>query len=154
LMCAGCATTGGGADENEPTLVDPESTPAAAEAASTQTPAPMAEASKKEEGEVPLGVAESEHPNAAPNEIVVRGSRQAAIHDLVAEAQTLLRDVQLQYVFTGKGKNPVLRGRPVAFALWSEAKQQWSVAHIEVPRPPIKWKPGGKPLAFRILTPG
>jgi len=43
---------------------------------------------------------------------------------------------------------------PNAFALWSEAKQEWSVAHIELPRPPIKWKPGRRPLAFRTLTPG
>ena len=71
------------------------------------------------------------------------------------EAQALLNDVELQYVFTGEGKNQVLRGRPVAFALWSETKQEWSVAHIELPRPPIKWNPnGGKPLAFRTLTPG
>ena len=113
--------------------------------------------SKQEEGEVPLAVAESEHPAAqAPGEVVIQGSRtrDAAIHDLVAEAQTLLRDVELQYVFTGQGKNQVLRGRPVAFALWSEAKQEWSIAHIELPRPPIKWKPGGKPLSFRSLTPG
>jgi len=112
--------------------------------------------SKQEEGEVPLAVAESEQPEKAPKEVVVQGSRNRheAIHDLVAEAQTLLRDVELQYVFTGKGKKQVLRGRPVAFALWSEAKQEWSVAHIELPRPPIKWKPGGKPLAFRTLTPG
>jgi len=82
-------------------------------------------------------------------------NRREAIHDLVAEAQTLLSDVELQYVFTGAGKNQVLRGRPVAFALWSETKQEWSVAHIELPRPPIKWDPnGGKPLAFRTLTPG
>ena len=81
-------------------------------------------------------------------------NRREAIHDLVAEAQTLLGDVELQYVFTGEGKNQVLRGRPVAFALWSETKQEWSVAHIELPRPPIKWTPNGKPLAFRILTPG
>ena len=96
-------------------------------------------------------------PDEAPKEeVVVQGSRSRdeAIHDLVAEAQTRLRDVELQYVFTGKGKNQVLRGRPVAFALWSEAKQEWSIAHIELPRPPIKWKPGGKPLAFRTLTPG
>jgi hypothetical protein len=82
-------------------------------------------------------------------------NRLETIHDLVAEAQTLLRDVELQYVFTGEGKNQVLRGRPVAFALWSETKQEWIVAHIELPRPPIKWNPnGGKPLAFRTLTPG
>ena len=122
-----------------------------------QEAAPIADGdSKQEEGEVPLAVAESEQPNEALKEVVVRGSgsRYEVIHDLVAEAQTLLRDVDLQYVFTGKGKNQVLRGRPVAFALWSEVKQQWSIAHIELPRPPIKWKPGGRPLAFRILTPG
>ena len=87
-----------------------------------------------------------------PTEVVVQGrsrTRHEAIHDLVAEAQTLLRDVELQYVFTGKGKKQVLRGRPVAFALWSDAKQEWSVAHIELPRPPIKWKPGaGSPWPF------
>ena len=47
-----------------------------------------------------------------------------------------------------------MRGRPVAFALWSEAKEQWTVAHLELPRPPIKWKPGRKPLKFLNLTPG
>jgi hypothetical protein len=66
----------------------------------------------------------------------------------------VLRDVQLEYVFTRKGRKEVLRGRPVAFALWSEAKKQWSIAHIEIPRPPIKWKPGGKPLPFIVRTPG
>ena len=86
-------------------------------------------------------------------EVVVQGrirNRHEAIHDLVTEAQALLRDVELQYVLTGKGKRQTLRGRPVAFALWSEAKQEWTVAQIELPRPPIKWKPGRKPLAFRI----
>jgi len=122
---------------------------------------PAAGASKQEEGEVPLAVAESEHPDQppkdqAPREVVVHGSRNRdeAIHDLVAEGQARLRDVELQYVFTGKGKNQVLRGRPVAFALWSEKKEEWVIAHIELPRPPIKWKPGGRPLAFRTLTPG
>jgi len=151
LIIAGCTTRGGATDEIEPTLIDAESAPPAEE------PAPIAEGgSKQEEGEVPLAVAESEQPEKAPNEVVVQGSRahHEAIRGLVAEAQTLLRDVELQYVFTGKGKHQVLRGRPVAFALWSETKQAWSVAHIELPRPPIKWKPGGKPLAFRTLTPG
>ena len=151
LLFAGCTTRGAGTEEIEPTLIDAEPAPAAEE------PAPIAEkSSKQEEGEVPLAVAESEQPEKAPKEVVVQGSRNRddMIHGLVAEAQTLLRDVELQYVFTGKGKNQVLRGRPVAFALWSEAKQEWSVAHIELPRPPIKWKPGGKPLAFRTLTPG
>jgi hypothetical protein len=157
LLCAGCATTDGATGENEPILIDAERTPPAEAAASMEGTTPLAEGgSKQEEGEVPLAVAESEQPNEAPKEVIVRGSgsRRQVIHDLVTEAQTLLHDVQLQYVFTGKGKNQVLRGRPVAFALWSDAKQQWSVAHIELPRPPIKWKPGGKPLAFRILTPG
>jgi hypothetical protein len=76
------------------------------------------------------------------------------IHDLVSEAQALLSDVQLQYAFTGTGKREVLRGRPVAFALWNEAKEEWKVAHIEIPRPPVKWKPGGKPMAFSVRTPG
>jgi hypothetical protein len=84
-----------------------------------------------------------------------RRDRREAIHDLVAEAQVLLNDVELQYVFTGEGKNQVLRGRPVAFALWSETKQEWLIAHIELPRPPLRWDPnGGKPLAFRVVTPG
>jgi hypothetical protein len=157
LICAGCAMTGGAGDETEPTLIDAEAAPPAEVAAAIEEAAPVAEeGSKQEEGEVPLAVAESEQPDEAPREVVVQGSRSRhdAIHDLVAEAQTLLRDVELQYVFTGKGKNPQLRGRPVAFALWSEAKQEWSIAHIELPRPPIKWRPGGKPLAFRTLTPG
>jgi hypothetical protein len=156
LILMGCATTRGATDEIEPTLIDAEPAPAADGAASIEEAAMAEGGSKQEEGEVPLAVAESEHHDEAPKEVVVQGTRHRyeAIHDLVAEAQTLLRDVELQYVFTGKGKNQVLRGRPVAFALWSEAKQEWSVAHIELPRPPIKWKPGGKPLAFRTLTPG
>jgi len=160
LICAGCATTGGDAEENEPTLIDTAGAPPAD--ASMEEAAPIAKAgSKQEEGEVPLAVAESEQPEHAPEhapeEVIVQGrslNRHAVIHDLVAEAQTLLRDVELQYVFTGKGKNQVLRGRPVAFALWSDAKQEWSIAHIELPRPPIKWSPGRKPLPFRTLTPG
>jgi hypothetical protein len=151
LVLPGCTTTGGASAEIEPPVIEPvQALPAA-------QPAPMAdEGSKQEEGEVPLAVAESEKPETAPKEVVVHGprSRHEAIHDFVAEAQILLRDVELQYVLTGKGKNQVLRGRPVAFALWSEATQEWSIAQIELPRPPIKWKPGGKPLPFRTLTPG
>jgi hypothetical protein len=155
LFFAGCTTTGGATSEIEPPLIDSGHAAPAAAAAPTEETA-TDNGSKQEEGEVPLAVAESEHPDQAPREVVVQGSRNRdeAIHDLVAEAQTRLRDVELQYVFTGKGKNQVLRGRPVAFALWSEAKQEWSIAYIELPRPPIKWRPGGKPLAFRTLTPG
>ena len=157
LIGAGCAATGNSGEEPEPIVIDP--VPAAADDAGGGMPAVAASpdgGSKQEEGEVPIAVAESEHPNEATREVVVRGSggRQGIIHDLVAEAQTVLHDVELQYVFTGKGKSQVLRGRPVAFALWSEAKQEWSVAQIELPRPPVKWKPGGRPFPFRALTPG
>lgn len=155
LLCAGCATTGGDADESEPTLID--AAPPVEAAAPIEETAPIEKEGPKEEGgEVPLAVAETEQPDQAPEEVIVQGRRlpHEVIHDLVAEAQTLLRDVELQYFFTGKGKNQVLRGRPVAFALWSDAKQEWTVAHIELPRPPIKWTPGRKPLPFRSLTPG
>jgi hypothetical protein len=155
LFLAGCTTTGGAPSEIEPTLVDADDPAPAGPTPSVEETAADG-GSKQEEGEVPLAVAESEHPDQAPREVVIQGSRNRdeAIHDLVDEAQARLRDVELQYVFTGKGKNQVLRGRPVAFALWSEAKQEWSIAHIELPRPPIKWRPGGKPLAFLTLTPG
>src|SRR4029453_1101443 len=135
---AGCATTDDANEGTEPTIIAERAPPAAA---SIEEAAPIAkEGSKQEEGEVPIAVAKSEQAVEAPMEIVVPGrspTRREAIHDLVAEAQTLLRDVELQYFFTGKGKRQVLRGRPVAFALWNEKKQTWSVAHIELPRPPI-----------------
>jgi len=155
LLCAGCTTTGGADDESEPTVIDAMPVASADTAASIEEAVPVPdEGSKQEEGEVPLAVAESEQPDQAPEEVIVQGRRHQVIHDLVAEAQTMLRDVELQYVFTGKGKRQVLRGRPVAFALWSDTKQEWSVAHIELPRPPIKWTPGRKPLPFRTITPG
>lgn len=157
LICAGCASTGGTDEENEPTVIDEASAPPAEPAAVLDDAAVAEEGSKQEEGEVPLAVAETEQPDQPdkpPEEVVVTGRRHQVIHDLVAEAQTILRDVELQYVFTGKGRREVLRGRPVAFALWNEAKQEWSVAHIELPRPPIKWTPGRKPLPFRTVTPG
>lgn len=110
---------------------------------------------------MPLAVAEAEHPENAPpadelEEVIVEATRarHEVILDLVSEAKSILRDVELQYVFTGKGKKEVLRGRPVAFALWSEARQEWTIAHIEIPRPPVKWKPGRKPLPFIVRTPG
>src|SRR5262249_44387019 len=153
-VSTGCTTTGGAPDEIEPTVIDAEPASSAEVAAAIEEAAPAADAgSKQEEGEVPLPVAETEHPTEAPTEVVVEGSRARhdAIHDLVAEGQALLRDVDLKYVLSGKGRSQVLRGRPVAFALWSDSKQEWTVAHIELPRPPIKWKPGRKPLPFRSL---
>jgi hypothetical protein len=160
LATAGCATSGGAGEEDEPTVVDAVPDPAAQAAAAIAAEDPKKpEESKQQEGEVPLAVAESESPQTDESlaEVVVQGhvrNRHEAIHDLVTEGQALLRDVDLKYVLTGKGKRQALRGRPVAFALWSEAKQQWTVAQLELPRPPIKWKPGRKPLAFRMLTPG
>lgn len=157
LLSAGCATRGGASDETEPTLIDAEAALQVEAEASTEDATAVPEAaSKQEEGEVPIAVAESEQPDESAAEVVIQGHihRHETIHDLVSEAQTLLRDVELQYFFTGKGKRQVLRGRPVAFALWNDAKKEWSVAHIELPRPPIKWKPGRKPLPFRNLTPG
>lgn len=149
LITAGCATTDGIPEDSEPPLLEAISEPAPEPA-----DAP-AEESKQEEGEVPLAVAESEQTDERLAEVVVSGvrTRHEAIRDLVREAQTLLRDVELEYVLTGKGKRQALRGRPVAFALWSETSQEWSIAHIELPRPPIRWKPGRRPLRFRTLTP-
>jgi len=155
LISAGCATTGAG-EESEPTVFEPAAEPAAAEVAAE--PAPPAETeSKQQEGEVPLAVAESEESEEDVAEVVVQGrirQRHEAIHDLVTEGQALLRDVDLKYVLSGKGKRQTLRGRPVAFALWSESREEWTIAEIELPRPPVKWKPGRKPLSFRMLTPG
>ena len=159
LIAAGCATTGGAGEESDPTLIDaaPDAPAEVAEVAAVAAEDPkQPEASKQQEGEVPLPVAEtetpeSEQPEAGLAEVVVQGrirNRHEAIHDLVTEGQALLQDVDLKYVLTGKGRRQTLRGRPVAFALWSEAKEQWTVAQIELPRPPIKWKPGRKPLPF------
>jgi hypothetical protein len=150
-LTGGCATLGGVPEEAEPTFID------------TATEPPdeaVVEASKHEEGEVPITVASTEtgETEEVPEplaEVLVQGvrNRHEAIRDLVREAQSLLRDVELEYVLTGKGRRQALRGRPVAFALWSETSQEWSVAHIELPRPPIRWKPGRRPLPFRTLTP-
>ena len=139
LLFAVWTMTGRATDEVQPTLIDADG------------------GSKQVEGEVPLTVAQSEQDDQASKSAVVKGSRnrRESIQELVAKAQKLLSNVELQYVFTEEGRNQVLRGRPVAFALWSETKQEWSVAQIELPRPPIKWNPnGGKPLGFRTLTPG
>lgn len=157
LMFAGCATTGD-TDESEPPLVEPlEPAVETAAVLSDAHPAAEDDSSKQEEGEVPIEVAESAPAVQGPEEVVVQGrnlSREEVIRDLVTEAQTLLRDVELQYIFTGKGRREVLRGRPVAFALWNDTTKAWSVAHVELPRPPIKWTPGRKPFPFRTLTPG
>jgi hypothetical protein len=158
LLCSACASSGGRIEAaDDPTLV------AETVAAPDVQDLPLLAASEaKDEGEaeVPAAVAESEQPEAPPRteglpELVVEGrERHLVIRDLVAEGQAQLRDVELQYVFTGKGGREVLRGRPVAFALWSEAQKNWIIAHLEIPRPPVKWKPGHGPLPFAVRTLG
>jgi hypothetical protein len=158
LLCAACATKGNTYEEGEPVTVAEDLPPQEGPEATLENDADEQDA--EDAGEVPLVVAESEHKeadaHAALPEVVVGAGRgrHEVIHDLVAEAQILLKDVQLQYAFTGKGKKEALRGRPVAFALWSESKGEWSIAHIEIPRPPVKWKPGRKPFPFILRSPG
>lgn len=157
LPFTACTTMQGAPGEGEapfesteaPVPDDPEFPEYEAETADTQAT----------EGEVPLSVAESEPPEIrAPavqlDTIIVTVRREDQIRDLVSQARELLEAYELQYVFTGKGRNETLRGRPVAFALWSESEQDWTVARIEIPRPPVSWKPGRKPLKFTLLTPG
>jgi len=157
LSFAGCATTSVVDEESDPTVFEPA--PAApAEVVASDADGDGTAESKQQEGEVPIAVAEAAaEPATDMAEVVVQSriqTRHEVIHDLVTEGQALLRDFELKYVLTGKGKRQQLRGRPVAFALWSEARQDWTVAQVELPRPPIKWKPGRKPLAFKSLTPG
>jgi hypothetical protein len=164
LLTTGCATAPETADEPEPAYVPPEAvTPGATV---TEVPEAAPEAAPPTEPTAPVGPAAPEPPvvepppDARPSEtfdaVVVKAkprARHEVIRDLVAEANALLRNVPLKYVLTGKGRRETLRGRPVAFALWSEAQKQWTVAHLEIPRPPIRTKPG-RPLSFRVLTPG
>jgi len=124
LACSACGTTGGALEEPEPVLA------VEVPSVSQETPERPKD-TEGVEGEVPLAVAESERPETATSgnaleEVVVQAprGRHELILDLVSVAQSLLRDVELEYFFTGKGKRQVLRGRPVAFALWSDAKQE------------------------------
>jgi len=102
LICTtACETTGGVADEGEPVLIEAE---AGAQGASA---APIVK--EGGEGEVPLVVAESEHPeDVSPGreleEVIVEAQRERheVILDLVSEAKSVLRDVELDYVFTGR----------------------------------------------------
>lgn len=157
LLCAACSTTPGGPiEEAEPVFV-PE------EVLAQEAPEAQPEEERPEgDEEVSLAVAESEAiVDTRPVEELAEArveagprERHEVISDLVSEARTLLLDVKLEYFFTGKGKRETLRGRPVAFALWSESKKEWTVAHVEIPRPPVKWKPRGRPMSFVMRTPG
>ncbi|MEO8313660.1 MAG: hypothetical protein ABI645_02600 [Pseudomonadota bacterium] len=160
LVCTACASGPRDEGEREPVIVEAPASPEDSEAMEREAAADEGVADAEEaEPEVPPAIAASEPPIAPVvmenlGEVVVAAQRHQVISGQVSEARSLLQDVQLDYVFTGKGKNEVLRGRPVAFALWSEATQEWLVARIEIPRPPVKWKPGKKPLPFTMLTPG
>jgi hypothetical protein len=176
LVCAACATGNppirGGAEEGEEPVIavdNPSQEGTTTQAATTEpasaaehqiaavdTPGQGDDSGGAEEPEVPLEIAESEPEPSLMElaEVVVSVQRNDVISAHVYKARSLLQDVQLDYVFTGKGKKEVLRGRPVAFALWSELKQEWIIAQVEIPRPPVTWKPGKKPLPFRMLTPG
>ncbi|HXV40122.1 MAG TPA: hypothetical protein VD701_04065 [Steroidobacteraceae bacterium] len=157
LPCASCATMQGAPDEAEAPFVSEEVvTPQEPEIVAYEEDPPDALAG---EGEVPLAVAELEPSlETAPleqlDELIVRAQRHDQIRDLVSQARSLLQDFELEYVFTGKGRNEILRGRPVAFAAWSESSEEWIIACIEIPRPPVNWKPGRKPLRFTLHTPG
>ena len=158
MLSSACTTSGGRTQaEDDPKLIAP-----AAEAPKNPVvPVALGDAKAEGEFEVPKVVAETEHretppPSAdgIPELVVTARERNLVIRDLVAEGQAQLRDVELQYAFTGQPKHEVLRGRPVAFALWSESHKKWTIAQLEIPRPPIKWKPGHGPLPFVVRTPG
>jgi len=156
LLCSACASSGGRPEAaDEPPLVAVIDAPEVRDH-------PMVASEAREDGEfeVPAAVAESEQREVPPRtgdlpEVVVKGrERHLVIRDLVAEGQAQLRNVNLQYAFINKGGREVLRGRPVAFALWSDAQKNWTIAQLEIPSPPLKWKPGRGPLPFTVRTPG
>ena len=124
LLFAACTTLQGAPGEGEAPFVSTEAPGRRSRSPpSKRKPPPEAQAT---EGEVPLSVAESEPPEiSAPqvelDAIIVTFRREDQIRDLVSQARELLEDHELEYVFTGKKKNETLRGRPVAFALWSES---------------------------------
>jgi hypothetical protein len=158
LLLAGCATQDTAADEPEPVYIPEQPVPTEG-----GEPAAMAheEPGAGEESTREPSIVEPPPPASRPSDtlgdIVVKAkprARHEVIRDLVAEANALLRDVQLKYVITGHGRRETLRGRPVAFALWSESKRQWTVAHLEIPRPPIRTRRGATSLPFTLLTPG
>ncbi len=156
LLCSACASSGDRREAaDDPPLVAVTAAPEVRD-----HPMVASEAREESESEVPAAVAESEQREAPRKtgdlpELVVEGrERHLVIRDLVAEGQAQLRDVNLQYAFISKGGREVLRGRPVAFALWSDAQKNWTIAQLEIPSPPVKWKPGRGPLPFTVRTPG
>ncbi len=156
LLCSACASSGGRREAAD----DPPLVAVTAALEVRDHPMVASKAREESEAEVPAAVAESEQREAPRKtgelpELVVEGrERHLVIRDLVAEGQAQLRNVNLQYAFINKGGREVLRGRPVAFALWSDAQKNWTIAQLEIPSPPVKWKPGRGPLPFTVRTPG
>jgi hypothetical protein len=101
LICAGCATSGSAPEE--PDVIEAPQTEPVAEIEGAAPAA--ADESKQEEEEVPLAVAESEQPEKAPNEVIVKGSREGldVILEVVADGVTVVDDVVVEFVFSGKG---------------------------------------------------
>jgi len=108
------------------------------------------------------GAADANPASAVPpledlEDVVVIGlqpDRAAIIRERMVQAAQLLKDVPLQYYYVRRVGRETLRGRPVLFAGWSDIDQRWHVVEIEVPFPAPRWRPGGKPIAFKVLTPG
>ncbi len=157
LLLSGCATTAAEPDEPEPTFI-PADEPSVAEAprvVEVPEEAPETGAAPTPDAEpAEPSVETPATPGGLPEVVVVAPSRDEMIRDLVTEARALLARERLQYVILRSGRRETLRGRPVAFALWNEVTQQWKIAHIEIPRPPVRWRPGGRPLSFTVRTPG
>src|SRR5258708_30483053 len=132
-ICSGCISSGGRTEpvDDPPLVADTAPAPLLHD-----VPMAVSEAKSEGDSEVPVAVAESEQHEAPPKpgdltELIVRGrTRDLVIRHLVAEGQAQLRDVQLQYVFTGKDGREALLGRPVAFALWIEAQKNSTTAHL------------------------
>lgn len=80
--------------------------------------------------------------------------RGRLIRERIVQATDLLKDVPLEYIYVRRLGRETLRGRPVVFAAWSDIQQLWHVVQIEVPYPAPRWRPGGKPIPFKVLTPG
>ena len=150
----GCATTDGAYEEGEPVVLESQEQQILEEEQTLREE----DTPKTEEGEVPLPVAESEPPADAsadePAEVVVGALRER--HEMISTwcpKRSLLRDVELSMSSPGREKGSASRPS-CRLCLWSEAKKEWSVAHIEIPRPPVKWKPGGKPMPFKCARQG
>lgn len=72
----------------------------------------------------------------------------------VVDAARMLQEVPLHFTYVKKFGREVLRGRPVMFAAWSKLDMSWHVVEIEIPFPAPRWRPGGRSIPFKVLTPG